>query len=162
MPPTSTPKEAAEAFISSYADAMELSLQPHASLETCAHALASHYSSKTTAFTHGHVLSTPPSTPDFWLTGIITHLKRFDKAGLGWRIRLKASRVHVLSDSAAACFVTWEIEPAQGEGWCWENVYGWRRGGEGDGMVGWWEYIVSDNEVGELVKRVPGFWELEV
>lgn len=161
MSTTSKPKEAAEAFVRSYADAMELSLHPSTSLETCAHALASHYSSKTTSFCKGSVISTDPKTPDFWLTGIISHLKRFDKAGLGWKIHLKASRVEVLSDSAAACFVTWEIEPAKGEGWYWENIYGWR-GGEEDGKKGWWEYIVSDNEVDELVKRVPGFWELEV
>lgn len=160
MPNLPAAKEAAQAFVRSYADAMELSLDPNTPLETCATALSSHYAPNFVAFTKGYVISTGED-PDFWHKGVLTHLKRFQKAGLGWKIHLKASRVEALSDTAAACFITWEIEPAKGEGWCWENIYGWR-GGQGEGAKGGWEYTVSDNEFDELIKRYPKFMELEV
>lgn len=155
-----SPKAAAEAFVKSYADAMELSLQSNTTVEACAHALASHYTPATMNFTMGHQTSAN-GVPDFWLTGINAHLKRFNKSGLGWKIHLKSARVEPLSSTAAACFLTWEIEPAKGEGWAWENIYGWR-GNQDAGGKGYWEYIVSDNEVGELIKRFPEFMQLEV
>jgi len=73
-------------------------------------------------------------------------------------------RIEVVSEEAAKCHVTWSISPVEGEGWAWTNVYGWRDGGEvgKDGLRGMFEFVVSDEETEELLRRVPGFVEIEV
>lgn len=91
--------------------------------------------------------------------------------------------VKEISEFAAAVFVTWELvvdgwsigdeEKAKGKegekgkkakGWRWKNCYGYRRMSrevDGEEVVDkeGFEYIVSDEEVGELVKRVPKYFE---
>lgn len=84
------------------------------------------------------------------------HLDNFERTGLGYDIRLKKSRVETVSPASALCWVTWEIHPKNGvEKWEWENVYGYRMRDKGEG----WEFVISDNEMANLVQRVPGFFQ---
>jgi hypothetical protein len=154
-------KAAAEAFSRSYGEAIDLTTQEGVSAEELATALVGHYSPKFVSFNHGHVTSAGDDA-NFWQAGVTKYLQTFQKAGLGWKMRLQNYRVEVLTPSAAACHLTWEIMPANGDGWSWTNVYGWRDGESTspNGSKGAFEYTVSDNETDELLKRVPGFMEL--
>ena len=159
----------AKAHTLSYASAMALSHQPTTTRQTCAAALASHYLPAHTAFALGSVhrmLPDPlPSDPIAAIAGMIeSHLERFEKAGFGWKISMVESEMEVvpLSEGSAGCWVTWEIvtdEGVQGGGWQWRNLYGYRWL-EQEGKGGW-EYSVSDNEIGEVMRRTGGkFMEL--
>lgn len=180
--PTTPIKEAATAFLLSYARAMHLAdptSSAHATdIPLIAAALGAHYHPGLTAYSLGyrHVM------PQDAAQGIVQHLERFNKAGIGYDVYLARYRVEAVSEQGSAlCWMTWRIRPKEGSGveeWEWENVYGYRRGGsaedghgremrigpEGDG--GWvkpdgmWELIVSDNEIAGLLKAVPNFMEL--
>lgn len=158
---TNAVKAAAEAFSRSYGEAIDLTQQEGVSAERIATALVQHYSPKIVCFDHGYTI-TAGDEPKFWQTNVTTHLQRFQKTGLGWKMKLRDYRVEVLSDSAAACHLTWEFLPSRGESWSWTNVYGWRDGDamSPNGSKGAFEYVVSDNESGELMRRIPGFMEL--
>jgi hypothetical protein len=163
--PSSSTLEAATAFVRSYGAAIALTQNPHTTVEEIATALVRHYSPHFTANDHGHTVTAPPNSPSFWLSGVTTHLKRFQKSGLGLDMKLSDYRIEVVGERAAKCHVTWWIQPGEGsEGWGWTNVYGWRDGGEvgGDGLRGMFESVVSDEETEELFRRVPGFLEIEV
>ena len=91
--------------------------------------------------------------------------------------------VKEVGEFAATVFVTWELvvddfsiadeeklkakkqgEGKKAKGWRWRNCYGYRRMTrevEGEEVVDkeGFEYIVSDEEVGELIKRVPKYFE---
>lgn len=43
------------------------------------------------------------------------------------------------------------------QGWTWENVYGYRRtvALEGQEPQEYWEFVVSDQEIGALMERKP-------
>ena len=155
-------KEAAEAFSRSYGEAIDLTHQDGASAEIIANALVGHYSPKIVCFNNGRIITASDDDPNFWQTSVTQYLQTFQKTGLGWKMKLQDYRVETLSDSAAACHLTWEFMPAKGEGWSWTNVYGWRDGDSTspNGSKGAFEYVVSDNETGELLKRIPGFMEL--
>lgn len=154
-------KAAAEAFCRSYGEAIDLTTKDGVSAEEIATALVAHYSPKYVSFNHGHVI-TANDDPDFWQAGVTKYLQNFQKTGLGWKMKLKDYRVEVLSGSAAACHLTWEIMPAKGDGWSWTNVYGWRDGESTspNGSKGAFEYSISDNETEMLLKNAPGFMEL--
>jgi len=56
--------------------------------------------------------------------------------------------------------MTWAIcppETAAVKGWEWENVYMFRLP-EGQDK-GYWEAVISDNEIGSLLQRFPKFME---
>ncbi|KAL1650750.1 hypothetical protein SLS58_000868 [Diplodia intermedia] len=176
---------AATAFLESYARAMHLAdpgssnaaAATSADLGAVAAALAAHYGTGCTAYTLTHHVSLPSA--EAWLPGIAEHLARFERAGLGCDIRLARRRVEPVSEGSALCWLTWRIRPreeAGREGWEWENVYAYRRappggaaeegakrigaegGAEGwEKPEGWWEFIVSDNELSSLLARVPDF-----
>lgn len=174
---------AATAFLASYARAMHLA-DPSTSAQATnipliAAALGAHYGAGCTAYTLSHRASFPSA--DAWVPGIATHLERFDRCGLGYDIFLERHRVEPVSEGSALCWATWRIRPRASsgtEGWEWENVYAYRRapavggggeagrkiGGEGadawEKPEGWWEFIVSDNEISGLLARVPNFMEL--
>jgi hypothetical protein len=157
--------EAATAFVKSYGAAISLTQNPDITAEEIAAALVRHYGSSFTAYDHGYTIAAPANEPNFWLTGVTTHLQRFQSSGLGWNMQLSDFRIEPTSDSAAKCHVTWSISPAKGEGWEWTNVYGWRDGGEvgaDDGLKGAFESVVSDDETEKVMQRVPGFMEIEV
>lgn len=163
---TTTPTlEAATAFVKSYSAAIARTHNPNITAEEIAAALVRHYGSAFTAYDHGHVVAASPNDPNFWLKGVTTHLKRFQKSGLGWDMKLSDFWIEVVGEYAAKCHVTWSISPANQEGWEWTNVYGWRDGGEvgkEDGLRGAFESVVSDEETEELFRRVPGFLEIFV
>lgn len=154
----------ATAFVQSYGSAIALSQDPNIFAETIAKALVRHYAPTFTANDHGHIVTAPPKDPLFWLNGVTTHLKRFQKSGLGWDMRLTDFRIEVVDDATADCHVTWAIEPKDREGWSWTNVYTWKDGGEvgEDGLRGAFVSVVSDEETEELFKRVPSWIEIEV
>jgi hypothetical protein len=165
MSTTTSTLEAATAFVKSYSAAIARTHNPNTTAEEIATALVRHYGSAFTAYDHGHVVAAPPNDPDFWLKGVTTHLKRFQKSGLGWDMKLSDFRIEVVGEAAAKCHVTWSISPARQEGWEWTNVYGWKDGGEvgaENGLRGAFESVVSDQETEELFRRVPGFLEMEV
>jgi hypothetical protein len=161
-------------FIHSYARATALgSTDPQAS----ATAMSSHYLPNLTSFTLG--TTTTVSTPAEAAKGTLLHLQKLIKAGVGADIRLIRVAVKEISEFSAAVFVTWELVvddnpisdggaegkagKGKAKGWRWRNCYGYRRM-EGQGVDGGvkegFEYIVSDEEVGELVKRVPKYFEM--
>lgn len=156
--------ESATAFVKSYGAAIALTHQPDSTIETVATALVRHYAPAFTAYDHGYTITVPANEPEFWLKGVMTHLKRFQKSGLGWNMKLSDFRIEVVSEFEAKCHVTWSIEPLDREGWAWTNVYVWRDEGEvgGDGLRGAFGSVVSDDETEQLMRRVPGFMELEV
>ncbi|KAL0259480.1 hypothetical protein SLS55_005217 [Diplodia seriata] len=181
---------AATAFLESYARAMHLADPSNTgtskNLGVVAAALAAHYGTGCTAYSLTHHVSLPSA--EAWLPGIAEHLARFERAGLGCDIRLARHRVEPVSEGSALCWLTWRIRPppsreggAGREGWEWENVYAYRRappgGGPEEGATrigaaegagaegwekpeGWWEFIVSDNELSSLLARVPDFMTL--
>lgn len=158
--PTTDVKAAAEAFARSYGKAIDLTTKD-VSAEVIATALVRHYSPNIICFDHGHII-TAGNDHDFWQIGVTKHLKRFQGTGLGWKMKLKDCRVEVVSASAAACHLTWELFPTEGDGWSWTNVYGWRDGDSTspNGSKGAFEYVISDNETEALLSRIPGFLEL--
>lgn len=154
----------ATAFVQSYGSAIGLTQEPNISAETVAKALVRHYAPTFTAHDHGHVVTAPPNDALFWLIGVTTHLKRFQKSGLGWDMRLTKSQIEVVDESTANCHVTWAIEPKDREGWNWTNVYTWKDRGEigEDGLRGAFVSVVSDEETEELFSRIPEWMEIEV
>ncbi|GME32749.1 hypothetical protein B0H13DRAFT_1937502 [Neofusicoccum parvum] len=183
-PPRAPITAAATSFTHSYARAMSLSSPAaRAPIPLVAAALGAHYAADTTAYTLGHRMvfaSAAAAAP-----GIAAHLARFERSGLGCAIAMAALRVEPVSAGSALCWVTWAIEPRaggpfEGRGWRWENVYAYRRpveeggagaerrwvggdeaGGEGwEVPEGWWEFMLSDNELLSILERVPNFMEL--
>jgi hypothetical protein len=87
-------------------------------------------------------------------------LPRYFRTGLGFRIRLRSSRIEVVSDDgngvgSAICFVKYEYQPWEKSGiepFDFDMVYGYRK--KPDGTEGW-EFCMIDGELKELTKRVP-------
>lgn len=172
----------ATAFIQSYATATAIGATGKPSdLSACATAMASHYLPNLISFTLG--TNTSIATASEAAKGTLTHLQKLVSLGLGADIRLVRVAVKEISEFAAAVFVTWELvvdgfgigdeekakakggeQGKKAKGWRWRNCYGYRRMSrevEGEQVVDkeGFEYIVSDEEVGELVKRVPKYFE---
>ena len=138
----------------SYANAMHLGRDASTTAQACGEALAPHYLPN--IFTLGQQSSM--ATRQEAIESTASHLKRFEKQGLGFDVRLKQLRVHPLSPGSAMCWMTWEIYPRNGQTpWDWENIYGYRKttaGREG------FELIVADNELSSLLERYPDFLQL--
>jgi hypothetical protein len=84
-------------------------------------------------------------------------VRRFERAGIGSDIRLVDYKVVPVSEGSALCHLTWAVFPKNGmESWTWLNIYGYRRRDEEEGF----EFNISDNEIEELLKRVPNFFSL--
>ncbi|KAG9552420.1 hypothetical protein KCU61_g7523, partial [Aureobasidium melanogenum] len=177
----------ATAFIHSYATATAIgSTSKPSDLSACATAMSSHYLPNLISFTLG--TNTTVATPEEAAKGTLQHLQKLVDAGVGADIRLIRVAVKEIGEFSAAVFVTWELvvegfsiadeekAKAKGKGeaegkatrkakgWRWRNCYGYRRMSrevDGEEVVDkeGFEYIVSDEEVGELVKRVPKYFE---
>lgn len=147
---------AAEAHSRSYAEAVRLGSKDVAVCQI-AEKVHSHYGPRFTSFVLGQVLSLAGGTEE-GVQRVTQHLERFNKAGLGLDIELVKLKIEVVSEDAAACFLTWRIYPQKESvaGWDWTNLYGFRRL-EGKGV---WEYAVSDQEIQRLLQRVPDFFTL--
>lgn len=142
-------------------------------ISSVATALARHYGPQMTSYTSGYIFTFPNQADA--VTGITSHLQKFENAGLGYDIFLAAHRIEVVAEGpvgSALCWLRWRIRPRKNEGeggnegdvgriegWEWENVYGFRRN-DGEELGGHWEFVVSDDEIGELMARVPNFMEL--
>ena len=135
-----------EAFCESYGQAM---------LDKDGRAIAGHYLFPYVSFTNGGVHTFDDrATAD---EACIGQVARFERAGVGSDIRLKDFKVVPVSAESALCHLTWEVFPENGTpGWTWLNIYGYRRKGDTEGF----EFNVSDNEIGELLKRFPNFFQL--
>ena len=87
------------------------------------------------------------------------HLERLVNSGVGCDVREVGSRVKVVSQGSALCWIKWKIVPADGwkggEGWEWENCYLYRQ--KMDGVEGF-EGVIADGEMGGLAKHVPGIF----
>ncbi|KJX93132.1 hypothetical protein TI39_contig4389g00004 [Zymoseptoria brevis] len=158
MASPSTVHDKALAFATSYGAAMALSQDPStASAIQVATALVAHYSPHFTSFSLGSI-SQMGSDP---VAGVTGYLNLLQSSGLGYKIHNVRNEVKVISDAAAAVWMTFRIEPAvEGEeGWEWTNVYGWRDGGKQNGLSveGKWEFAVSDQEIEGILKRRPDF-----
>jgi hypothetical protein len=172
----------ATAFIHSYATATSLaSTSAPADLQASATQMSTHYLPNLISFTLG--TTTTVATKDEASKGTHLHLQKLVKAGVGADIRMIRVAVKEVGEFAATVFVTWELvvdgfsiadeEKARGKegkgqrkakGWRWRNCYGYRRMSrevDGEEVVEkeGFEYIVSDEEVGELIKRVPKYFE---
>lgn len=78
--------------------------------------------------------------------------------GLGTCLLLRGVRVVPYSEGAATCYLTWTFRPAEGSryegnGWTFENIYGYRAAS--CGREAGWEYVVRDREVLEM-RKVTG------
>ncbi|WP_232476024.1 hypothetical protein [Flavisphingomonas formosensis] len=135
-----------EAICKSYGQAM---------LDKDGRAIAGHYLFPYISFTNGGVHTFDDrATADEACTGQVA---RFERTGVGSDIRLKDFKVVPVSADSALCHLTWEVFPENGTpGWTWLNIYGYRRRGDEEGF----EFNISDNEIGELLKRFPNFFEL--
>lgn len=149
--------KAAEAHAKSYAEATRLGSKDIA-IQQIAKELQKHYGPSFTSFSLGHVTAIPAGADG--AKGIEAYLQRFEKSGLGLDIEMAKLRVEVVSTSAAVCWATWRIVPKkEGVGpWEWTNLYGYRQ--PMGGGKGFWEWAVSDQEIGGLIQRVPDFFEL--
>jgi hypothetical protein len=152
----------ASKFVASYAKAMALGADPSISLKEVAQALAEHYPVERafTAFTLGQTHSAPHRAQMF--DGIWKHLERFVRSGLGIDIAIESHRIDVVSDGSALCWITWGIKPKDGtDGWTWENVYGYRKPTDEvwGSPNGYWEFVVSDQEIVKLLQRKPDFMQ---
>lgn len=136
----------AEALCRSYGQAM-------AGRDGCA--LAGHYLFPYISFTLGQTHSfADRATAD---AACQEQVDRFERAGVGSDIRLADVRIVPVAADSALCHVTWQLFPANTvPGWSWTNVYGYRRRDETEGF----EFNISDNEIGELLKRFPDFFSL--
>ncbi|MFP5456491.1 hypothetical protein [Rhizorhabdus sp.] len=143
---TTTALKGPEGLCRSYGQAM---------LDKDGRAIAGHYLFPYISFTLGHVHSFEDrATADAACTDQVA---RFGRSGVGTDIRLIDYKIVPVSEDAALCHLTWEVYPVNGTpGWSWTNVYGYRRKGEEEGF----EFNVSDNEIGELLKRFPDFYSL--
>ena len=154
---------AASEFIASYAAAMALGGDSSKTLISVADALSAHYPLSTpfTSFTFGHVAVFTDRAHA--IVTILAHLERINRSGLGIDVSMEKYRVEVVSTSSALCWITWAIKPRDGtEGWTWENVYGYRKPVTSDGQAqkGYWEFVVSDQEIEGFLKRKPDFMEI--
>lgn len=89
---------------------------------------------------------------------------------MGLDLREAGSRVHVMSEGSAVCWMRFKIVPdpewkggVHGEGkggWEWENCYFYRRTwNEEDGWKEGWEGMNADAEMEGLVKYMPDFFD---
>jgi hypothetical protein len=115
--------------------------------------IARHYVFPYVSFTSGRVNSF--TAFDEAVEGCNGQIGRFMRVGLGRDIRLTAYKVVPVSENSALCHLSWEVVPANGLApWTWLNIYGYRRRGDAEGF----EFNISDNEMGELLQRVPDFF----
>jgi hypothetical protein len=167
MASTSTPpdiKASAEQFITSYAHAMSRAQPPSSQstpatpVPTIAAGLSSHYLPNFTSFTLGSVFTMPDAAAAH--ASIQSHLERLVSSGVGCDVRLRRSRVEVVSGTSALCWVTWGMFPAEGwkgrvgedgVAWEWENVYFYRWLGEGKEG---WEGCIADEEISGIMKNL--------
>lgn len=134
----------AEDFCRSYGEA---------SASGSAAALVSHYAEPYVSFTLGSIWQF--ADRDEALRAVSGHLERFERKGLGVDVRLDSFEVTPVSDASALCKLRWRLHPPQGEGWSWENIYGLRQ----TGTTQAYEFNISDNEIGELLRRYPDFMQ---
>ncbi|KAG8627502.1 hypothetical protein KVT40_004985 [Elsinoe batatas] len=113
-----------------------------------ASALASHWNPGAVVFMFGQIITFPIKDPKEhpWYNTNLRLLKRFEESELGYRVELVRQRVEVYSEGAAQCWLTWKCV----------------RRPMGDEGKGFWEYVISDHDVGEMMKRIPGFYEFDV
>jgi hypothetical protein len=155
---------AATSFIKSYATAMHLAhSNPPTPLTTIGAKLGSHYLPTFTSFSLGAVYSVSDTMPAIAM--VQGHLEHLANSGVGCDVREVKSRVEVVSNSSALCWITWKIVPAEGwegdeseigqGGWEWENCYFYRR--NMDGTEGF-EGVIADGEIEGLLKHIPNFF----
>ncbi|HEX3785297.1 MAG TPA: hypothetical protein VHX38_37070 [Pseudonocardiaceae bacterium] len=138
-------KARAEQFCRSYERAM---------VADDAVALAGHYGFPHTSFTLGWVNTF--ADRDQANAQVAGQIDRLRKCGAGTDIRLTELTVQPVSEGSALCHFTWEVDPADGTpGWSWVNVYGLRQTADAQ----YFEFNISDNEIGELIARYPAFME---
>lgn len=158
----------AEAYCRSYAEAVNLLARDKATSTTnLAEAIFSHYMQPGfTVFSLGQ--RTTMDDGNTTLPGVKSYLDRWVELGLGLDLRMNKYRVEVVSDlpqqggGLALCRITWSIHPPagsewHGKGWDWDNVYAFRvPPGQDDG---YFEFVVSDNEIAALLQRCPNFMD---
>ncbi|KAK1980173.1 hypothetical protein LZ30DRAFT_724051 [Colletotrichum cereale] len=153
-------KEAAQAAMMAYGLATEQAGNASAPLEGVADALASFYLANFTSFALGGISTL--QNHESASAGVLYQLQRFNQSGLGTDIRYCGGRVDVVSNQSALCWVTFEIMPRTDkfEKWSWTNVYGFRlQEGRSNGLDGGWESTNADQEIGNLLERVPDIFK---
>lgn len=146
-----------ETFARSYA---ALFASPDASKLDTVHALAVDIAAKyrpgMTFFTEGEIMHFENYKT---AAQLIEHeLRNNIKSGLGTHLELNAiESISIISDTAAQCSLRWTFIPGPtsefaGSTWTFVNVYGYRAAD--DKNAAGWEYVVRDNEVGEMRKIV--------
>jgi hypothetical protein len=119
-------------------------------------ALAGHYGFPFVSFTLGAVASF--ADREEANRSVTQQLDRFVKGGIGLDISLDHCEIVAVSDQSALCHLTWSIRPANGLApWSWTNVYALRQAADGSMHF---EASFADNEIAELLKRIPDFFSL--
>lgn len=135
-----------EAFCRAYAEATR---------DKTGKAVAAHYVYPFVSFSLGYVNTFTDLAHAEAQCG--AQIARYDRAGIGYDIRLKDFKVTPVSETAALCDVTWEFHPANGMApFSWSNIYGYRRKGDEEGF----EFTIADNQVAAFLARVPNFFTL--
>lgn len=149
---------AAKAAVSAYGAAIALGGNYSVPLPELASQVSAFYLPNCTAFTLGQITVIPDQT--IMAEGFTTLYTEWRENGPGTVVTLSRSRIELVSEGSALCWLTYRICPqtAGVEGWHWTNVYGFRlvEGGMENGLQGGWEFVVSDNEQQEYAKRYGG------
>jgi hypothetical protein len=139
-------RQVAEEFCRSYGAA---------SLQGDPVAVASHYGAPFIAFTLGDV--TRFADRDDAIRNVTSQLEKFARIGIG-TARLTGCEVVPVSDHSALCHMTWSNQPDNDMApWSWTNVYALREAADGNL---YFEATFADNEILELLKRLPDFFTL--
>ena len=148
---------AAETAVAAYSAAIALGGNYSVPLHEVASQVSSFFLPNYSSFSLGQVNVSPNQS--VVVDNFIAEYNDFRaKNGPGTDIRVTHSRVEVVSDESALCWLTYHICPINGmEGWDWTNVYGFRavKGGIENGLEGGWEFAIGDNEHSQYEKRFP-------
>lgn len=148
---------AAEAAVAAYSAAIALGGNYSVPLHDVASQVSSFFLPNYSSFSLGHISVSPNQS--VVAENFIKEYNEFrTNSGPGTNIWVTHSRVEVVSDESALCWLTYHIRPVSGmEGWDWTNVYGFRlvKGGAENGLDGGWEFVIGDNEHSQYTKRFP-------
>lgn len=148
---------AARNAANAYAATIALGRDTSYPLPQLANEVSAFFLPNSTSFVLGSI-SIPPSQEAIAENFVAVYSDWRDN-GPGTDISVTDTRVDVVSDQSAFCWLTFEISPKSGcgEGWNWVNVYGFRLvdGGIENGQEGGWELTNADNEAEQYAKHFP-------
>lgn len=148
---------AAHAAVKAYSAAIALGGNYSVPLPSLASEISSFFLPNYTSFTLGTMSISPNQS--VVAENFISLYTEWRTSGPGTDVKVEHSRVEVVSNESALCWMTFRVFPqtADIQGWDWTNVYGFHLVEEGleNGLSGGWEFALADNEELEYAKRYP-------